>query len=152
MVQLQTMRDLVAKKRSDGFDLLILDQGPVYMLSGIGRALASPSTGNSRAFEEYWRRALLSWSALLDVAVLLEASDDALYKRIMERPSPHRVKSMSRDQASEFFARSRLSQRRMVSRLVSVGGVSVLPLRTDGSSVEEIASRILTLVATPRGG
>jgi hypothetical protein len=152
MVQLQTMSDLVSMKRSDALDLLILDQGPVYMLSGIGRARATPVDRNSPAFEAYWRRTLSAWAALLDVVIVLEASDDALYERIMQRPSPHRVKDMSKDEASVFFAKFRQSQRRMVSQIVSEGEVTVLPIRTDLSGVAETASRILTLAAAPGRG
>lgn len=56
--------------------VVLLDQGAVYMLSILQRALPSDSRDRSDGvFRKYWANALEAWSCRLSCVVVLEASN-----------------------------------------------------------------------------
>ena len=148
MVRLETLGDLLAPSRTPGLQIVLLDQGPVYMLAILQRALrASPAPGNSRTFEEYWKKTLAAWSMRLDYVVELDASDAVLYRRILERDTCHPVTRLTGAQASQFFERSRRSRERVLARLQShEDRPALVRLRTDQLSLQQTIERILARV------
>jgi adenylate kinase family enzyme len=146
MVRLQTQAELLAPERTRGAALILLDQGPVYMLSILQRALRHPEVaGNSPAFEDYWQRTIEGWSSRLDMIVELEADDEVLYRRIVSRGSPHPASRMTPDQATRFFERSRRSRRSILGALGCGGGTPrLIRIRTDRAEPDEIVERIVS--------
>jgi hypothetical protein len=145
MVQLQTLHDLLAPSRLRAGEVILLDQGPVYLLSILQRALQTPTapTGNSRRFERYWRATLANWSNRLDCVIHLEASDEVLHRRIVIRGTRHMVARLTREQGSVYFVRSRLAREAILTGLRSGGGgPAIVHLRTDRMSLHETLDRI----------
>lgn len=141
MVRLQTLAGLVDSAAAGSGVVLVLDQGPVYMLSILQRALnGGGAARNSRAFETFWGRTVNDWSRRLDLVVELEASDAVLYRRVIERDKHHPAARLDQDRAYEFFNRSRASRRRILSQLQAPDrGPMLLSLRTDKLFPDEAA-------------
>jgi adenylate kinase family enzyme len=147
MVRLQTLGDLLAPARTRGSEIVLLDQGPVYMLSILQRALQDPDspTVNSPRFETYWRQTLAAWAERLDCVVQLEASDDVLHQRIIRRGTMHPALRLTAEQAARSFETTRRSRERILRSLQSTasGGPLVVSLRTDLLTIEDTVSEIL---------
>lgn len=146
MVRLQTFGDILDRIRASESTVVLLDQGPVYMLSILRRALSGdgPPSSESRAFEVYWDRILAAWSNRLDYVIVLDASDDLLYGRVHERPTEHKVKRMSEREASRVFLRSRMSTEPILELLGEhAWSPAIVRFRTDEAGALEIARRVL---------
>jgi hypothetical protein len=146
MVRLETLGDLLAPSRTRGSEAVVLDQGPVYMLSILQRARQEPLAPlrNGRLFEQYWRRTVAAWAHRLDCVVQLEARDEILYRRILARGTSHPVALLTREEASASFARSRASRASILASLQSAGGgPALLCLQTDELCLQDTVDRIL---------
>jgi hypothetical protein len=144
MVRLQTLDNLLSTSHARGPTAVVLDQGPVYMLSILQRALHSPDGTVHPGFRRYWDHTIATWRDRLGLIVELDAEDDALRRRILARAKPHPVKAMSADEARTWFARSRLSRRRIVEALAAgPSGPGVLRLDTDREPPRKCVRRIM---------
>jgi thymidylate kinase len=147
MVQLRTLENLILPHRTRGLDLVLFDQGPVYLLSGITRARRTPeSGGDSPEFEAYWHSVVRTWATSLDCLILLEASDEVLHQRILKRSKRHRVMGLERERATDFFDRCRQASQRILTELSRHGGPDVVRLRTDRLTPDETALQVLAQV------
>jgi hypothetical protein len=154
MIRLETLGDLLDRVAPEEPSVVLLDQGAVYMLSILQRALPSDSRDRfDGVFRKYWEDTLEAWSCRLSCVVVLEASNELLYRRITARPTPHVVTRMTLDGACDFFERSRRSRESILSWLRAAQvGPSILRLRTDELTVAETAERILEHVERPSPG
>lgn len=150
MVQLATYYDLVMAYRPLAPELLLLDQGPVYLLSLFQKWQAPSPASNSRVFERYWETTLARWAEALDLVVVLEVSDDVLYERIHARDKQHRVRRMDRAQARAYFQQSRASYDLILRALQQQKNApAVLQIDTGSMSVPATVARVREMLLPP---
>ncbi len=151
MLSLEALGELVDRSRERSRALVLLDQGPVYLLSILQRTLeAGRKSGNSAALEAYWEAKLCRWAARLDHIFKLEASHDVLYRRILERDKRHLVGRMSRADAALWFERFRISQERIISSLQARHeALRVVCVPADQLGVEDTVERVLAQLELP---
>lgn len=147
MVQLEAHYAALSRDAS-AYEAVLLDQGPVYLLSLLSKLLPSAAPRGSHSLFAFRESALSRWAERLDLVVLLDAADEVLYRRVRERGSAHPVLRMSRDEAAHHFQRIRLLREAVVSQLQTRGDqVRVLRLRTDElplqACVDELLGRLL---------
>lgn len=149
MTRLEALRNVVARA-ARCHSLVILDEGPVFALSWLDLFFArSP---HHRAYSAWRRRTLSDWAALLDMVVLLDATDPSLARRIRARAKPHPVKDLSDAEIYSFTAGFRRAFERVVSDLVDTGHLAVASLDTDRDPAERHATTLLaTLQHTANG-
>jgi hypothetical protein len=147
MVQVTALARIVSRDRTSGPVVLLLDQGPAYMLGILQRLLSDEAGRNGAAFERFWTTSIDSWTRILDLVVYLDASDDVLYHRIGGRHKRHRVKELGREEASERF-RSWRDSRHLILEQLQLGRESKRSVYADTGvqSVNEIRRRILARV------
>jgi broad-specificity NMP kinase len=150
MVQLQCYAELL--RRLEGRrGIVVLDQGPVYLMSIIQRALTG--SNDRPRFLRYWSDTLDFWSRALHLVVVLDAPGDLLLDRIRQRGTPHPLLGKSPEKAARDLAQARRSQKRILDALCARRqGPEVLEIATGGLEVEEVARRILSRLATPAEG
>jgi deoxyadenosine/deoxycytidine kinase len=131
-------RELFARKHEDGAPF-VFDQGILYeyaYLLGVGMKQA-PEWYLDR-FSDLLDQV---YYEALDLAVILEASNEALIRRVHERTRGHRMKAMKEADVSRFFddyreafASLRSSLRRNGQRCIAVD--------TDGLTPDEVFERV----------
>jgi deoxyadenosine/deoxycytidine kinase len=137
MVRLQASRKITQRMREQ---FVVFDQGPVYTL-GTLQLSASRPTENGR-FEVWWNRTAQQWANLLDTVVILEARDDILLRRIMDRSKPHRLKSVADVDRSEWLAMLREALEGTVETFRTHFGLSVLRFDTGKEDLPGIVDRV----------
>jgi cytidylate kinase len=152
MVQLNALAAVVERDRHAGPSVLLLDQGPVYMLGILQRVLSSPADLNAPAFQRFWQASVAAWSRALDLVVYLDASDDVLYERIRARDKRHRVKELSRGEADARFQRWRESRDRILEHLeVGRDGPQWTHVDTGATSIDDVRLQILDRIGALQG-
>ena len=141
MIRLEaSTRVLRRSADASGERVVVFAQGPVYTLTRL-RDLAERSSG-SPAFRRWWAAKLTQWASELELAIVLDAPDAVLMRRILDRPKEHRAKG-----ASEASARSILWSERArydaVLADLSRRGLPILGIDTERSSVAEATSAVL---------
>ena len=143
ILYLQALERLLRREAAESHGTIILDEGPVYMLSRLrvfgGEAIESPS------FESWWRGAVGRWAGALDALVWLDAPDAVLARRVRMRGQPYPLKDTSEPALCKLFSSYRAAFERVVSELTADGGPEVFKFATDRQSPEQVADRILCL-------
>jgi shikimate kinase len=142
MVILKGWHRVLGRQALNGSKVVILDQGPVYMLAGLYGF--GPESLQEQGARKWWASAYKQWAAALDVVIWLDTSDSGLLERIHRRDSWHIVKEKARPEALEFLMQCRSAYEHVLSTLTAeVGGPQVLRFDTSLESVDEIASQLL---------
>lgn len=145
ILYLKVLSQLIEQEAAKGYKAIILDEGPVYMLSRLqvfgGQAIQSLS------FEKWWRSAINQWANTVDTIVWLDAEDPVLAHRIRTRNQPSPVKDTTDSSIYKFSARYRAAFGQVISQLTASGGPEVIKFVTDRQSIEQIADRIQFLEA-----
>jgi chloramphenicol 3-O-phosphotransferase len=149
MVQLRCYADVVG--RLDGQrEVLLLDQGPVYLMSIVQRALAQDGCADSRLFLGYWEGALEFWARTLRLVVVLDAPDEVLLERIRSRGTRHPLLERPHPAAVRHLAAGRSSRSRILEALRSYRpGLRVLEIDTATSGTEDIARLVRGRLGLP---
>jgi hypothetical protein len=151
MVHLEVHRD-VLRLLSGRCTVAVLDQGPVYLLSVLQRAMREPHSGNARWFLRYWDRAVDQWARTLSLVVLLDGPADLLHERIQRRGSPHPLLGRSVQDARQHLDRSRRSRDRLLDLICSrAGGPAVLRIPSDLLDPDAAAVRVGECVGLEQG-
>lgn len=123
--------------------VLVLDQGPVYLLTEAGEF--GPECLRGTKAENFWQGLYSRWSYTLDLIVWLDAADTDLQKRICTRDKEHVIKNESVENISIFLNRYRKAYERTISNLLANHtGLKVLRFDTSQYSPEVIANQLLT--------
>lgn len=124
-------------------DIILLDQGPVYLLtetSEFGPEYLRRKTAAKLLWQDLYSR----WADVLDVVVWLDAADTDLTERIRRREKGHPVKDRSIETTFEFLVCYRRAYERTISRLLANHpGLKILRFDTSRTSPQEIASQLL---------
>jgi len=132
----------VLQKESQIDRVIILDQGPVYLLTETREF--GPEFLRRQNTENLWRDLYSRWADTLDMIIWLDAEDADLLKRIRSRDKEHVVKNESAETTFEFLTGYRKAYERTISNLsLSHPGLKVLRFDTSRRSLEEIACRLL---------
>lgn len=151
LVQAHTYYEAVNSRIEPSRAGVLLDQGPVYLLSILQRTLASDPRANSRLFLRHWDALLTRWARRLDFVVLLDASDDALYERITSRGNRHPVVGTTRAEAARFLENARHSRDRIIAGLQAKNpGLEVLRIDTEQVPAERIVEQLLGRIGLER--
>jgi len=133
---------LLRKELKTSNEVIILDQGPVYLLAELG--LFGPDFLRSDRATPIWETNYLQWAATLDAIVWLDAPDECLIQRIRNREKDHVVKDQTDPVVFEFLGRYRKMYEHILSGLADHRrDLKVLYFDTGRKTTEEIASQIL---------
>jgi hypothetical protein len=142
MVHLEAHYDAIRLLRGR-CELAVLDQGPVYLLSVLKRALREPRSGNAPSFLRYWDRSVDLWARTLQLVVLLDGPDEVLYERIQRRGTPHPLLNRPLQDARQYFERSRRTREGLLELIRSrADGLVVMRIPSDTMEPDETAARV----------
>lgn len=141
ILYLQVLHELIEQEASKNDQPIVLDEGPVYMLSRLrvfgGAAIQSAS------FESWWQAAISQWATTVDAIVWLDADNPILAHRIRTRDQPYPIKDMSDSAVYRFFARYRAAFEKVISEMTANAGPQVMKFITHEEPVERIADLVL---------
>ena len=125
---------------TDAPRLILLDQGPLYMLAELhGRG----PLGLLRQ-TQWWDAMYTRWAGVLDGVVRLDADDAVLIPRIRAREMDHRIKLMSDPEGRRYLSQWRGALSYTLAHLVYCSPeLLVLPHDTSGHPPDALADLIL---------
>jgi len=137
ILYLKALHRLLRQEKAKGYEAIVLDEGPVYMLSRLrvfgGEAIQSLS------FEKWWQSAIKQWANTIDGIVWLDAEDPTLADRIRTRNQPYPMKDISDLSMKKFFALYRAAFEHVITELTANDGPEVIKFSTDRDSTDQIA-------------
>ena len=136
-------------RRATGCRTLLFDEGPVYMLARI--LVYGGERLQTRGFARWWRRAITSWAATLDLIVWLDAPNHVLAERLRTRSQWHPVQDASPEAIVRFLDSYRAAYARVVSELTAARPLAVWTVVTDHRSPALDASELLARLRGPQG-
>lgn len=134
------------RKKSD--DIILLDQGPVYLLTEASE-FGPEYLRKKKSAVLLWENLYSRWANILDLVVWLDAADSDLAERIRSRHKGHPVKERSMETTLEFLVCYRKAYQRTISRLsANHPGLKVLRFDSSRTSLQEIARKLLSEFGT----
>jgi thymidylate kinase len=123
-------------------DVIILDQGPVYLLSEM--SVFGPEFLKADRARQVWRAWYCQWASTLDAIVWLDAPDECLINRIRSRAKDHVVKDAAPQEVIKFLKSYRKVYERIFSELtIRRGDLNILQFDTSRQLPETIANQLL---------
>jgi adenylate kinase family enzyme len=134
---------LLRRESNDGNKIIILDQGPIYLLAEM--RLFGPEYLRQKSAERLWQGLYGCWGATLHMVVWLDAADDVLLNRIRNRQQEHIVKTRPATVAYEFLDRYRTEYEFILSILrAQETGLKVLQFDTGQQQPQDIVDQFLS--------
>jgi adenylate kinase family enzyme len=134
---------ILRKESNDGNKIIILDQGPVYLLAEM--RLFGPEYLRQKAAEGLWQNLFKRWRDTLYLVVWLDAANEVLFNRINTRQQEHIVKSQPAAVVYEFLGRYRAEYKSILSILgTKKSGFKVLQFDTEQQRPQDIMRRFLS--------
>ena len=134
--------NVLKKELNKNNHTIILDQGPVYLLTETREF--GPNYLRGKKAAKLWMDLYARWVGVLDVIIWLDADDADLIKRIRTREKEHIVKDGSIETISAFLARYRDAYERTISNLsANHSSLKVLRIDTSQCSPDEITDWLL---------
>jgi hypothetical protein len=125
--------------------IIVLDQGPVYMLAELLRF--GPQVLTDPAARKWWEATCVQWADCLGIVICLDTSDLILMERIRSRAKKHGVKENSDQWALEFLARYRSAQEKVLSTMEAcTKSPKLARFDTSTMSLDETLENILALL------
>ncbi len=125
---------------------VVLDHGPVYRLARLREF--GPALARDDPFERWWRSMLRGWLGVIDLVVALDAPDEILLSRVDRRGHWWLSADRPLEDKRRFIARYRAAFEDALREPVPEPP-TVLRIRSDRHTPEEIAGRVLAAVARP---
>ena len=136
---------LLHKQSNDTDKIIILDQGPVYLLTEM--RLFGPEYLTQKTAESLWQDLYSSWAGTLDMVIWLDAADDILLDRIRNRQQEHIVKLQPANVVYEYLNRYRMEYKFILSALTTHNpGLELLQVDTGRQQTPNIVNRFLSEV------
>jgi deoxyadenosine/deoxycytidine kinase len=134
---------LLRRESNVGNKVIILDQGPVYLLAEM--RLFGPEYLKQEAAERLWQDLYSRWSDTLYMVLCLDAADEVLLDRIRNRSQEHVVKSQSAMVAYEFLNRYRTEYKFLLSIFrTEKADLKVLHFDTGRQQSQDIVKQFLS--------
>lgn len=128
--------------------IIVLDQGPVYMVSELLRF--GPQALMGPAGKKWWNATCKTWAGGLDLIVYLDAPDTTLVSRILNRKRRHGIKEHDNDWATAFLARSRWALDKVLSGIALFKPeLKIIRMDTSVMSLDETLDSILAVMKEP---
>ena len=143
ILYLKALHQLLKQEAAKSYRAIVLDEGPVYMLSRLRVFGGGAIQGLS--FEKWWQSAINEWANTVDAIIWLDADNPTLAQRIRTRNQPCPVKDMTDSSLHVFFGRYRAAFEQVISELTAGDGPEVIKFVTHREATEQIADRILSL-------
>ena len=139
MLYLRALPRLIERRPVSEGNVLVFDQGPLYLLS---EAQLRDDRLNA------WRKATLeTWASHLDVIVWLDAPDAVLAERLDTRSKWHRLKGEGLEAAIDVLAEARDAYEAMISSLEArADGPAILRFDTSRMSPDDVVDSLLERV------
>jgi len=132
----------VLKKGLKNKKAVILDQGPVYLLTETCKF--GPDYLRGQKADAFWQGLYSRWSGTLGMIVWLDAENTDLLNRIRSRDKEHVVKNESAESIFEFLSGYRAAYERTITKLsANQPDLKILRFNTSRESPEEIACHFL---------
>lgn len=94
---------------------LVIDQGPVFLITSL--YCFGPSWMRSPEVEKFWQAVFAKWAKALDMIVLLDASNECLYQRIISRSKSHIMKDEESAAVFDFLDQWRAGYNEILEKL-----------------------------------
>jgi hypothetical protein len=134
--------DILRKELKNKHQTIILDQGPVYLLTETCEF--GPEYLRAQKAESLRQDLYSRWANTLNMIIWLDAADIDLLNRIRRRDKAHIVKDESVETTYEFLARFRKAYARTISNLTARHqDLKILRFDTSKKTPEEIARQLL---------
>ncbi|UCE40562.1 MAG: AAA family ATPase [Candidatus Aminicenantes bacterium] len=122
-------------------DIVILDQGPVYMLSELilfrGRRMIDLLSGKR------WEKIFKKWGQLIEGIIWLDTDDDVLAHRINTREKNHKIQGASLSRFRDMFERNRKALDQAIALFrADLPTQAVVRFDTDRLSLDEIVVKL----------
>jgi len=150
IIKLRAIQRQLRDPRLAAHSALVLDEGPVFALSGLHLA-GHRAVGNG-GLAAWWPRTLRHWAESVDIVVHLDAPDTVLARRIRDRPRFHPLQQSGDVEMFDTLRRYRSACERVLMGLTAYGGPSVMTFRTDQQTTPQIAQQVLAAIARARNG
>ncbi len=134
-----TYQILQRQIQQPGQRIIVLDQGPIYMLMRLVEYGATQ--GSNEALDRWWHQSLVAWAKLLDLVILLDADENVLVQRVFERSKDHFAKDKPEAEAKEIILRHRRLYRQVVDQLTDSGKTRLLYFDTGSYSVDQLLEK-----------
>lgn len=134
---------ILRKASNNDNKVIILDQGPVYLLAEM--RLFGPEYLRQKSAERLWQYLYDRWKTALDMVVWLDATNNILFDRIRTRQQEHIVKTQPAKVVWEFLDRYRAEYESILSFLTTKNArVKVLQFDTGHQQIQDIANQFLS--------
>jgi hypothetical protein len=134
---------LLRKESLDGNKVILLDQGPVYLLAEV--RLFGPEYLRQPAAEKLWHDLYERWSDTLHMIVWLDAAEDVLLDRIRNRRQEHVVKGEPAAVVYEFLQCYRVEYEFLLSILTArKASLKILRFDTGRQLPQDTVDQILS--------
>jgi shikimate kinase len=143
IIRLHALGASLAHGATNGSNVLLLEEGPVLVLSWLH--VFCPSTQSDPVLARWRERALARWAAVVRLVLVLDAADDVLRERIRARAKPHLVKHKADRDIEEFIASFRVAFAQVGAALAR-RGTSLATVRTDEAPLARVAERVLAML------
>lgn len=140
ILYLKALHRLLRQEEAKGYKAIVLDEGPVYMLSRL-RVFGGEAIQNL-SFEKWWQSAINQWANTIDGIVWLDAEDPTLADRVRTRNQPYPIKDISDSSMKNFFALYRAAFEHVITELTANDGPEVIKFLTDRDSTDQIADTL----------
>ena len=145
LVRLRSSASMPGRSMRRGRTAFVFDQGPVFLLKQLADEdePGEPVAGRRR-------NDLRRWAHTLDLAIVLEASDDVLLRRIRERDKDHPVKRATLDEAGRALAFERRSLTSVLDELARAGPVRIEHVDTTDASIAQVTDAVMRSISAIR--
>jgi len=130
----------------------LMDLGPIFRLVYL-QEFGSDLTESQR-FDSWYQHQIAEWRNLIDLIVLLDASDEVLQQRIDDREKDHVAKAQSLHQNTNFFQRYRTAYQRTITDICqgeTQQAPQLLHYQTNEFTVDEIVTDLSQTLTTLMG-
>lgn len=124
---------------------VLFDQGPAYTLARLAGA-ARPVSDGPR-YQRWRARKVEQWAAIFSVVVVLDAPDDLLLQRVVEREKAHPIELLGARAARAELARQRQGLDVTLRELADAGGPPIVRVDTGSASVPDLVDRVSAVLA-----
>jgi len=133
---------LLERPVSDSGQVIVIDQGPVFMLTVLW--LYGPKSLKRPRGKEWWIRTCKQWANTLDTVIWLDAANATLLERIRARDTWHMLKEEPDTEALECLRRYRETYEQVLSLLTANNhGLKVLAFDTARESLDGVVDNLL---------